>query len=303
MTRCGAWFGVSVLFVVHSATVAAAPLETYGRLPTLDEVAITPDGKVLAYATDIDSKRVVVISSIDNPKIIAALNAGDQKVRELQWADNDRLLITTSRTTVISDVIAPRQEYSGVISYSISSNASHPLLTNVPDSLNVSLGLPESRVVNGHTVVFMHGIHFIENQCVTALFAADLETGRNVIVEPGSDDAEDWWVDENGQVVAEEDYNKLRNFWSLKILHGRQLIRTLGEESVIDPPSVVGITADGASLVVNKVGPDGFATAFLSLADGSEAKSGDAEKMFGAPVEGPSSHRIIGSQGLGARTK
>ena len=303
MTRFGTWFGMGVFFVVSSATVSGAPLAAYGRLPTLDDLAISPNGKALAYATDIESKRVIVISAIDNPKIIAALNAGDQKVRELRWADNNRLLITTSRTTIISDVIAPRQEYSGVICYDISTNESHPLLTNVPDSLNVSLGLPESRTVNGHTVVFMHGIHFIENQGVTALFAADLDTGRNFIVESGSDNADEWWVDENGQVVAEEDYDDNKKLWSLKILHGRQLIKTFGEESAIDRPSVFGITADGASLVVNKVGPAGFATTFLNLADGSETNSLDAEKMFGSAVEDPSTHRIIGSQGSGAKTE
>ena len=70
------------------APARAASLDAYGHLPGMENMAITPDGKVLAYVTDVGGKRTVIVFSIDSSKLLAALVAGDQKLRDLRWADN-----------------------------------------------------------------------------------------------------------------------------------------------------------------------------------------------------------------------
>ena len=44
--------------------VQAAPLETYGRLPTLENVALSPDGSRLAFVRTDESTRVLVLADL-----------------------------------------------------------------------------------------------------------------------------------------------------------------------------------------------------------------------------------------------
>jgi dipeptidyl aminopeptidase/acylaminoacyl peptidase len=48
--------------------VQAAPLETYGRLPTLENVALSPDGSRLAFVRTDESTRVLVLADLTEPK-------------------------------------------------------------------------------------------------------------------------------------------------------------------------------------------------------------------------------------------
>ena len=169
-----------------AAPVQGAPLQVYGRLPTIEQMAISPDGTLLAYVTFVESKRTIIIYSIDKAKAIDVLDIGDQKLRDLSWADNDRLLITTSRTSVIAGLVGPKSENFLTQSYSISTKTNHFLLNGIPNTLDVTVGGPMSRTVNGHTVVFVHGYQFVGVSGYLALFSVDLDTGHATVVEPAS---------------------------------------------------------------------------------------------------------------------
>ena len=79
---------------------------------------------MLALATEVKGKRTLLIYDIDSSQVRAGLVAGDQKLRDLRWADDDRLLITTSSTSSIIDIIGPRQEYWITGVYSLSTGQS-----------------------------------------------------------------------------------------------------------------------------------------------------------------------------------
>src|SRR5271165_3104710 len=78
----------AVLAALFGARAVAAPLEAYGRLPTLENVKISPDGNTLAYTRSAPGKRFVVIHSLQTNQIIGAINIGDAKLRDLSWADD-----------------------------------------------------------------------------------------------------------------------------------------------------------------------------------------------------------------------
>src|SRR5579862_6554831 len=74
----------------------STPLQVYGRLPNLENVAISPDGAHLAFVrTDADA-RVLAVVSLETGKLVAAARVGKAKLRDVNWADDKRLIIITS---------------------------------------------------------------------------------------------------------------------------------------------------------------------------------------------------------------
>jgi len=106
---CAVFAAASVLGGLGAA--GAAPLEVYGRLPTLDHVEISPDGANLAFVITTPEAHRVVIESIADRKLLGGVNLGDAKLRWLDWADSQRLLITTSMTGLAAGVESSRQEW------------------------------------------------------------------------------------------------------------------------------------------------------------------------------------------------
>src|SRR2546421_710995 len=77
---------------------AQAPLEAYGRLPAVTDVVLSPDGTKIAFARNEPGGRFVVVEEIGARKPLSVLSVGDQKLRELLWADNVNLIIIVSIT-------------------------------------------------------------------------------------------------------------------------------------------------------------------------------------------------------------
>jgi WD40-like Beta Propeller Repeat len=44
----------------------AAPLEVYGRLPALENIALSPDGSRLAFVRTVDTNRIPAIAEFPN---------------------------------------------------------------------------------------------------------------------------------------------------------------------------------------------------------------------------------------------
>src|SRR4051794_18529816 len=76
----------------------SASLETYGRLPTVEDVALSADGSKLAFVHTRENDRMLAVVQLSPHKVLGVAKVGEVKLRELQWADNDHLLITTSTT-------------------------------------------------------------------------------------------------------------------------------------------------------------------------------------------------------------
>src|SRR4051812_9866399 len=95
-------------------SAVAAPLEAYGGLPSIEEVAIAPDAsRVAAMTTEGDTRRIVVKRLADGA-IEANLVVGTVKARGIAWAGRDHLIITTSTTSALKNARV-RDEYYTVV--------------------------------------------------------------------------------------------------------------------------------------------------------------------------------------------
>ncbi|HEX3699101.1 MAG TPA: S9 family peptidase, partial [Phenylobacterium sp.] len=74
------------MFALGAPPALAAPLDAYGKLPSIEGMAISPDGAHLATIVTDGEKRSVQIMTFADRKAIA-LPAGDAKLRGVMWAD------------------------------------------------------------------------------------------------------------------------------------------------------------------------------------------------------------------------
>jgi dipeptidyl aminopeptidase/acylaminoacyl peptidase len=293
------WLIAAGLGLACLATARAAPLETYGELPSVDNVTISPDGKALAYSTVIGGKTRVLIGTIDDHKPLGGVDVGDQKLRSIAWAGNDNVLLTISVTSRAVGVIVPRQEFYLTQSFNLTTRQQKALLENTGDSMNVVLSMvPQVRTIDGDTVVFMDGITFPNHVGVPGLFTVDLTANRTRLIQTGAERTEGWVLDEAGQVVAEVDYLESDHRWSLKLHQDGSWHEAYAVNADIETPEVLGIGPDGKSLIVLTLDDDGWTAKPLSLADGSWGQPIDFGPGTISPVTDPATGRILGAKNI-----
>jgi dipeptidyl aminopeptidase/acylaminoacyl peptidase len=295
------WAAAVAAALLFAGAPRAAPLEAYGQLPTLSDIKLSPDGQKIAYVRSINAKRLIVIQALGIKAPVALLNVTGQKLRGLQWADNTHLLYTTSMTTVPVGIIAHRGEWWLAQSYDIETKSLYPLLQNGRASLaggapmlNAIAGNPQPRTVNGHTVVFVPGVYYPHVNGQLALFAVDLTSslGR-MISRDGETNAEDWVVDEAGNIVAESYYSDTR--WELIIYLDGVAKRVVDVQAPIDKPEIDGLNEDGTAVVVDLPHGDyGVSYEQISLKDGSIAPWPHSSLNLGDPMTDERTARLIG---------
>jgi dipeptidyl aminopeptidase/acylaminoacyl peptidase len=289
------WIAASAALVCASA--GAAPLDVYGRLPAIDSVVISPDGADLALLVTNGDQRRIVIEDVASRKIVAAINAGTQKVRDLRWAGNHHLLITASQTGLINDVLSRRNENFLATDFDIAKHNQRPLLrfftSQSDNNLNIILGYPETRMIDGRPYAFVAGIHFLGTTGRATLFNVDLDSGGTTNVSDGFPTTQGYAVGADGALLAETDYDAPSKRWSLKAWTGHWT--EIGRQQTgIEVPSLLGLgRADGA-LLVGYQGDSDYTIHEVPLDGrkwGDALTDADPERLVFDPV----THRLIGT--------
>jgi len=232
------------------AWAAAAPLEVYGRLPSIEQAAISPDGAQVALVVTDGDKRSIAVLRLSDRKLVAGASVGETKVRDITWASSDHLLITASITSSPPmGILAPRQEWMLGADLDLKANALRPLLSGVPDSLNTIEGAPSVRIIAGKPVAFVEGTHFEQNEGRLALYRVDLDGGRALLAAEASENTFDWLVDQQGALLAEVEFDAGSAIWTLRMRQGGQW-RALKTEHGDDFPDLLGLGRDGRSALI-----------------------------------------------------
>ncbi|MGA0601874.1 alpha/beta hydrolase family protein [Caulobacter sp. KR2-114] len=231
---------------------AAGPpaLAAYGRLPTIEQVAIAPDGSALAAIyTDGDARKLVVLSLPDQ-KIIRVLNAGSNKLRTIQWAGPHHILLTVSHATTVVDVIAPKSEWFVTTDYNLDKGSLKPAIAGIDEAMNITFGKPMIRTINGHPFAFIQGEYFVDNRGHIALFKVDLDRDVAILVDAGVENTDDWLVDQSGQLLAQREHDARRDVTQVRVHRGNswQLVK-LGDGN--GDPDIMGLGRDGKTILFN----------------------------------------------------
>lgn len=296
-------FAALAVVLLCAASAGAAPIEAYGRLPTLANFTLSPDGDALAYVHANASKRLVIIRSLTQNKILGAMDVSASKLRSLQWADNHTLLITTSVTALPFGMRGRRQEYSMTQSLDVETKVQHALLDHLTggkdvETMNIIAGRPQPRIIDGHTVVFVPGIYFPGEEGRLGLFRIDLTSNQTRLISNTFDShAEDWVVDDAGNIVAVSSYFEQEQRWKMDIFHNGDRINAIDVAAPIESPEMEGLNEDGTAVVVSSPGPDGNPVyQQVSLTDGKTGPWQYAKVGFGDIMIGRKGNVVGGSR-------
>jgi len=288
---------VAALFaaLVCSSAAAAAPLSAYGKLPTIEEVAVSPSGHALALIVTNGEERVLVVQDLATEQVLLRATAGNLKVRGIDWAGDRHLLIVTSVTAAPLYLSGGRGEWFMGFLFDLETKKAQQLLRNIGKvvGMNTLAGMPQVRMVGGKPVVFMEGVVFVESRGRISLFRQDVGSSSSRLLETGAEDTRDWILGTDGSVLAQELYDDRTGRWSLRFSNGPGWREAMVSQSPYDPPGALGLGRDGKSVVVVKSDEDGRVS---WQETGPEGPRGEAIVAYDnqSPIYDPLDGRLMG---------
>ena len=269
--------------------MSAVPLTVYGNLPSVEDVALSPDGSRVAYVRTEGDLRVVVVATVTDRKMIRWVRVGDEKLRRIDWADDDNVMLTTSVTTASFGF---KEEWFLLRVYNVTRNEVRSLparqIGEDDRFVNAVVGPVSVRRIDGHTVLFVPGLYINQGQGF-ALFRCDLTTGTTAILRTSMGDTS-WLVDSRGQVAAEEVYEEQTHQWVIHALSGGSNPRQLASgRAALDVPTLLGFGPTSDTVLLESVENGQDVWTLLSMPDGKPA-----DPIKGGPYHDPLSDRLTG---------
>ena len=207
--------GIAAL-AAQAAHAAPPPASAFGRLPQVQDAAISPDGSRIALLGADGERQTVSIVPVDGAQG-AKVDIGKGEARNVRWAGDDYVLVRTSRLERWNDMVTGAEyvahrdrdlvmDASGRITGQLLAGSpasgratTLPILHVLggPMPAAVVLGLEEVASVPVGPNVIRIGPQLQRVEWV--LWRAQLPTGVGQVIERGSAFTTGWDVDRNGQ--------------------------------------------------------------------------------------------------------
>ena len=311
------------------AASAATPLEAYGRLPSIANACLSPDGSRLAFVQAIGDERFIVVRPIVAQKSAIRLPMSDLKVRSVEWADANHLLVVISEKWGLRDYAS---ELGKLYVYDLALNKwtlvpDDVALSNFPDRLGGTFQLSNGiagpvaiRRVAGHTHIFIRTYvrtslkmwllartdpgfarpfqalmepNVDRSRPMAGLVEIDLTEGSAKLVRLGPESNLRWLIDEEGNVVAEQTYSEAERRWSLLVAHEGHLEEVAGGSASIDFPHLVGFGRTMDTLLLTFGNPGDMGWRLLSVKENAATSSPDFPP-FEVPIKDRLTERLLG---------
>jgi dipeptidyl aminopeptidase/acylaminoacyl peptidase len=231
---------------------APAELAAYGHLPSLEDVAISPDGKRFAFVQTHGDDRDLGIYEVGRESAHGAARVGDTKLRAVNWVDADNLLITVSQTSAPPmGFTGVTQEWFQLASYNVPTQKLMGVDFQVPNErvFNVISGHPMIRQVEGATTLFIPGV-YVSGRTLPGLFRYDVARHSMRLIAKSSVPMTHWLIDESGKIAAEFYYRDEQKAWTLYTRRDDRLTEVAAGHEAIEVPDIIGFDPSGASLLV-----------------------------------------------------
>lgn len=280
-----------LLLGASAAFAAPPPAEAFAALPAVSDVALSPNGNLLAWADRSGAEEKIVIFDLAANKLRHQIAVGhDLKLRYLNWADDQIALVELSQTEKHRSTNEDRYRYEffRILAIDVDTGKGHVLLMTQGSQQLVTGATLEAFHTDKPKTVIMSTLDYAigegrsemgtrlagnveDSPWVAKLFEVDTLTGKGKPIESGSQFTQQWVVDSSGHCVG-------RSEWNPKAKSYRVLANRTGSWKEIYSRkdgtmfSLHGVTDDGTAIVA--IGPnDAGREVLYSLAlDGSGAK-------------------------------
>jgi dipeptidyl aminopeptidase/acylaminoacyl peptidase len=271
---------------------AAPPVETYGKLPAIELMQLSPSGERYAFIAVAGDARKLFIATTDN-KLIESDPIGNAKVRGIEWAGDDHVLVSVSTTVNLGpDFEVQRQELSTVVVIDLRTHKSFSVFNGHREVANFVNGGYGVAQIDGHwygyfgTITYHKGVGpgALDYPLVhgySDLYRVDLDTGDLKMAWPGLETSDGWLVGPNGEVIAEAFYTQKTGAWRVQatardskaIAAGRSEFGGVAELSRGRTPDTV--------LIERPSGHGGYIYQEASLSGGPTTDIPDSDRISG----------------------
>jgi cephalosporin-C deacetylase-like acetyl esterase len=248
---------LGVVLAAHPTMSAdsGTPLEAFGRLPTLEDVVISPDGTRLAFVKTQEDHRNLIVALLNRPEVLGGLHVGDTKLRSVKWIDDDNIVVTISGTgpPPFGFIGATREWYELAV-FNVSKRKLNLLDFEVPNTrtFNVVIGDTAVREVSGQSMLYAPG-YCVRDRTIPCLFSFSFPDRRTRLIAESPVPDTDWLLDESGNIAARSVYSDDKKKFEISSRENGHWVESASGTAAIDIPRMLGFSADGADIIVRFV--------------------------------------------------
>lgn len=273
-------WGVAVL-VTASLWLASAPvfadsksppaIEAFGRVPAIGAVALSPSGRWVAWIDNSADAPMIEIFDLEQRARLKRVHAPtDLKLRGLDWADDEILLIHGSFTKAFNDRMAkPRMvEWFRTVAIEVQTGKARILLHRgdaldyVTGSYLLALHTARPKTVMMSTWGYSDVNHRQETGSHIAggrkdsgwthnLYRVDTSSGEGRLAEMGTPFTDEWILDANGEAAARVEWEPQRRRYAIVYRNEGRWTEIFTRE--LDSPEdldALGLSGDGSAVLV-----------------------------------------------------
>lgn len=180
---------VVALLAGASVVRAAPPVAAYGQLPSLGQFTLSPDGTRFAAIIGSGEGAELQVRNLADGAILMRSPAGKYKLRAVQWAGPEHLVLTLSQTRQMESTdffIAGRGEYFSMLRYDFRRQAWNRMMENIKLTGNTVDGPPIVVDADTKPALIVGGFSIPTNAVLPSVFRIDVSNGQVKVVERGS---------------------------------------------------------------------------------------------------------------------
>jgi acetyl esterase/lipase len=197
-----------LLFCGAASARTPPPIEAYGRLPAMELVTLSPSGDRMAFlATDKDGARKVFVRTVAG-QALGVTPVGDTKVRDLEFAGEDNVLVFWSDTAQLGMLYDFKNELGAVLNIDLSRHSARPILGNPKEHAPLVFNYYGTGVVKDRAKGYFMAMGGV-------LMEEDLHSGDSRQRLKGTEFSDDWVLSTDGEVVARTEFNGEKGEWRL----------------------------------------------------------------------------------------
>lgn len=275
--------------------VAAKPtLEAYGKLPDFEDVAISPSGNRFALVASVDDMRNLIIMEGNKP--FRRMNLGDVKVRDIEWASDEILMLDSSQTEKLFGFTAEKAEFYRTFVIKVSGDSEPEIVfSKQKDIASATFGWYGIREHDGRVFGYFGGVplvrggptngpsrigRYVYEGGPSALYRVDLQdmSAKQIAARMPDNEWRSWRIDADGTIRATLQRKDGSGDWK---------IRNAAGDTIAEGTNPLG----GISLLA-------FGHAGDSILYNRENEETGAYHIFEVPLAGGESREVFADVGI-----
>jgi len=240
--------GALILLINSSVSAAKLTYADYADLPEKSMVVISPSGTKMAYRQIIDGRDILVVRDIKHSSIIRILSVEEVNPDNIYFIDENRLILMVSKNSRLFG-FRGRHDVSVAHSFNLENGKVHQLMTAGHGIYRGQTSL--GRIVgisSDHKHAYMPAW---QSESTYSLLKVNITKRRKPRVHTkGTSDTVDYFVGNNGKLLARERYNNDTNIHTLEAWQDDSWVSIFKDEAEVQRVSFVGVTPDREKLVM-----------------------------------------------------